>query len=198
MIPGCGRSDAVTGCEKTSEQSRRTRQSPLLQLEQKPLAVEPTAIADESPVAADHAMTGHDDADRISPVGCTDSAHGRGFPNRLCQLEIASGLAIGDRPERGPHSMLKAVPIGAIGTVNAVRFRAKYSSSCSTTSSKPESARGPKTSPGASSESPIYNPLRTPSAFTNVRSPIGDSSRKWLGICFQCTFSFRISRRSRQ
>ena len=58
-------------------------------------------------IGADHAMTGHDDADRIGRIGATDGARGSWIAKLRCNLAVGPGLAVGNRAQRRPDVLLE-------------------------------------------------------------------------------------------
>src|SRR5262245_50882664 len=78
-----------------------------LVLEQPALALETAAEAGERSVGADHAMTRHDDADRIRAVRVPDGADGVGATNAFRELRVGERRADWNRPQRSPHATLK-------------------------------------------------------------------------------------------
>src|SRR5215475_10284397 len=76
--------------------------------EQPLFAVQAPAVAGERAVRADHPVAGHDDRDRVAPVGQPDGAGGdRRLTQRGGYLAVADRLAVRDPGELGPHGELE-------------------------------------------------------------------------------------------
>src|SRR5687768_12513711 len=75
--------------------------------EEGPLALEPSAVAHERAVRADHAVAGHDDRDRIAAVRQPDGAHAARVPELAGERSVGPGLAVGDLEQQGPHPPLE-------------------------------------------------------------------------------------------
>ena len=67
----------------------------------------PAAVARERPVRPDHAVAGHDDADRVAAVGEPHGPGGRRRPERGGELAVGRGLAVGDVAQRRPDALLE-------------------------------------------------------------------------------------------
>src|SRR5947209_822584 len=67
-----------------------------LQVEQPALAVDAAAVPGQLAVAADDAVAGNDDGDRVLAVGQPDGAAGFGVADPLGQLAVGDGLAVGN------------------------------------------------------------------------------------------------------
>src|SRR5215469_9300913 len=75
--------------------------------QQPALALEAAAIARKRSVGPDHAVTGHDNADRVGAVRKPDSAHGLGNTKRRSNRSVAHRAPRPDRPQCGPDSALE-------------------------------------------------------------------------------------------
>ena len=72
------------------------------------LAFDAPAVPGEGPVRADHAMAGHDDRDRIAPVGQANRAGGdQRLAKRRRDLPVADCRAIGNPGELRPDRQLE-------------------------------------------------------------------------------------------
>src|SRR5689334_7295824 len=80
---------------------------PALQTEQKPLRRQPAAEAGERSVAADDAMAGDDDRDRVLTVGRSDRPHGVGAANLRRDRRIAPRFTVRNLRQRAPDVLLK-------------------------------------------------------------------------------------------
>src|SRR3954452_25018223 len=85
---------------------------PALEVEQRALHRQAAAEADELAVGADHPVAGHDDGDRVAPVGQPDGARGPGRPDAPGDLAVGRGLAVGDLAQGGPYALLEGVAVG--------------------------------------------------------------------------------------
>jgi protease PrsW len=98
---GGGRRAALAGASADAERCPLESQQPLL-------AIEAAAVAGQRPVGADHAVTGHDDRDRIAAVGETHGARGeRRLAERGGHLAVAGRHAVGDLGELRPDGELE-------------------------------------------------------------------------------------------
>src|SRR5215207_10009892 len=75
--------------------------------EQRPLALEPAAVADERAVGADDAVARDDDRDRVAAVGETDRAHGARVAELVGERTVGRRLAVGDLEQQRPHALLE-------------------------------------------------------------------------------------------
>ena len=66
-----------------------------------------SGIADQCARAADHAVAGDDDGDRVAVVGHAYRAAGRRAADLRRDLAVGAGLAIRDRPQGLPHGLLE-------------------------------------------------------------------------------------------
>src|ERR1700682_1051785 len=80
--------------------------------EQPALALDATAIAGQRSIRPDDAMTGDDDADRITTVGKADRAHRGGSTDAPRQRRVGDRLAAPDLPQRPPDPALEFGPAG--------------------------------------------------------------------------------------
>src|SRR5262249_14088705 len=78
-----------------------------LVLEKPALAWQAATVSGERPVAADHPVAGHHDADGIECVGARDRANRRGHAQALCEALIAHHLAGGNPPQALPDFPLE-------------------------------------------------------------------------------------------
>ncbi|RKL20523.1 hypothetical protein BFJ72_g15052 [Fusarium proliferatum] len=79
----------------------------LFQPQQRGLGFQPTAKSGQRSIAADHAMAGQDDRQRIASVGRTDRAGRTGLAEVLRQLQVTPGLAERNQCQRLPHPQLE-------------------------------------------------------------------------------------------
>ena len=93
-------------------------------LEQMILGLQSAGKAGQSAVAAEHAMAGRDDRDRVAAVGGADRARRLGPADLARDLAIAAGLAERNRQQRGPHALLE------IGAVEIERHRELLQPAC--------------------------------------------------------------------
>src|SRR5699024_1968371 len=80
------------------------------QREESLLAPQPAAVARKRAVRADDAMAGHDDRDRIGPVGRADGTHGPGLADLARDGPVRLCLAPGNGFQRLPDAALKVGP----------------------------------------------------------------------------------------
>ena len=66
-----------------------------------------SGIADQCARAADHAVAGDDDGDRVAVVGHAYRAAGRRAADLRRDLAVGAGLAVRDRPQGLPHGLLE-------------------------------------------------------------------------------------------
>ena len=131
----------------------------LLQLQQLSLAFQPTGVAGQRAVGADHPVARDHDRDRVATVGQADRARGRvGLPTGR-----RSGRTTRSRRSRSARSWVhtrrwKSVPTGASGRSNSSSSRAKYAVSWRTVSASTgsSSSRAPSGRP-----SPVGGTART-------------------------------------
>src|SRR5665648_1197787 len=57
-------------------------------------------------VGADHAVTRHDDGQRVAVVCAADGPCGGGPADAACQFAVRDGRAVGDAPQRLPDGCL--------------------------------------------------------------------------------------------
>src|SRR6266700_1165048 len=81
-------------------------QRPLM-LEQPAFAIQAAAEAGQLTARPDHAVTGHDDGDRVLAVGGAHGASGARVAEAPRQLAVARGGAVGDGAEEIPHLPLE-------------------------------------------------------------------------------------------
>src|SRR6478752_6968755 len=98
-----------------------------LVLEQPLLALEPAAVARERAAFADHAVTGHDNADRILAVGESHRTRGLGVANAARQLAIALGNPERDLGQRFPHRVLKRTALAGDLDLEALQLAGEVS-----------------------------------------------------------------------
>src|SRR6516162_9193086 len=78
------------------------------QPEQQLLALETAAVAGQAAVAADHPVAGHDDRDRVGPVGQADRARrDQPLAQRPRDVAVADGAPVRDLGQLGPHGHLE-------------------------------------------------------------------------------------------
>src|SRR5262245_19733038 len=75
--------------------------------EQRALERQPAAVAREAARSTDHAVTRHDEPDRIRTVRRADAARGLRLPDRPSNLAVAARLAVRDRQQRVPDGALE-------------------------------------------------------------------------------------------
>src|SRR6185369_17465018 len=91
-----------------SPQGDRSR---AFQLEQQFLALETATVAGQAAVAADHPVAGHDDRDRVGPVGQADHARGdQPLAERQRDVAVADRAPVRDLGQLGPHGHLERGP----------------------------------------------------------------------------------------
>ena len=116
---GCGRLDPTSASGIRHSASGCVRQQPAHEhalVPQKPgLAVQPAAVADESPVSSDHAMAGDDQRNGIAPVRRRDRAHGGRHADGCGELAIGARAPRRYAAQRAPHARLerRATGLGA-------------------------------------------------------------------------------------
>src|SRR5438874_13798445 len=71
------------------------------------LRLEPAAIAGKGAIRSDHAMTWHDDRDRVRAVCHADSPRGVGRANLSCDCAIRSRRAGGNLAKRRPNTQFE-------------------------------------------------------------------------------------------
>ena len=90
-------------------------------MQQQPfLAPQPAAIADHLAVAADDAVAGHDDRDRVASRRRADGAQPARVLDRARQLGVRDGLTVGDRGDRLPDALLEGGPLEGQGQVKGL------------------------------------------------------------------------------
>src|SRR5580700_10117260 len=78
------------------------------EVEQEALPGEASAEPHQLTRSADHAVTGHNDGDRVAPVGGTNRAHGTRRSHFARQLAIATRLTVRNAAQQAPHALLEA------------------------------------------------------------------------------------------
>src|SRR6185437_4399048 len=94
-------------CAAGSEQPTAVGRQRLLQAQKEPLAVQAARVPGQAPAGADYPMTGHDDADRVPPVGVPDRLRGTGVAKFGRELPVGTGLPVGDLGQQGPDLPLE-------------------------------------------------------------------------------------------
>src|SRR5258708_9199456 len=77
-----------------------------LQVEERPLAGQPATVAGQLAVAADDAVAGDDDGDRVAAIGGTNCAARGGRAELGCDLAVGDGVAVGNAAEHVPYPAL--------------------------------------------------------------------------------------------
>src|SRR6185295_409578 len=78
-----------------------------LVLQQPPFAIDAAAESREISVRADHAMTRHDDRNRVLAVGRANGARIPGVAELARELPVAGRAAVGDLAQQGPYAALE-------------------------------------------------------------------------------------------
>ena len=92
-----------------------------LELEQRPLALQATAVAGQRTVETDHPVAGHDDRDRVGSVGRADRAGC--YPpfalvaEPLGERPVGRGRPVGNPRKLGPHAALERRPARPQGEI---------------------------------------------------------------------------------
>ena len=86
---------------------RRLRNMCFLRRQQLLLAIQPTRIAAQRPVGADHPVARHQHRDRVRAIGRADCARRVRVADRAGNIGIAAGLAQGDLAKFAPDSLLE-------------------------------------------------------------------------------------------
>ena len=76
-------------------------------VEEPGFGVEPTGEPDEGAGRADHTVTRHDDRDRVASVRRSDRTSFAAVTEARRLLAVADRLAVRDRSQRGPRSLLE-------------------------------------------------------------------------------------------
>src|SRR3954452_2116939 len=106
-----------TRCGGLEAERQLPRSLPRLVVEQPCLAVEPPAVPGQGAVAADDAVAGDDDRDRVAAVGEADGTCGAGTPDASRQLAVADPLTEGDAHQLVPDAALEGRSLQREGQV---------------------------------------------------------------------------------
>src|SRR5271166_5149710 len=98
------------------------RQNLGLVLEQPALAVESAAIASQSAIGADHAMTGHDDRNRVPAVRSANGPARSRLANPPGKFSIRDGTAVRNGAQFMPDTLLKRGAREPHGEFEAFKF----------------------------------------------------------------------------
>ena len=85
--------------------------------EEPALAREPARVAGQGGIAADQAVTRHDDGHGVARVGGSNSADGSGAANSPREGSVGNGAAGRDATERHPHLPLERRAAGLHGNI---------------------------------------------------------------------------------
>ena len=95
-------------------------------VQQPPFAFDASAIARQRAIRSDDTMTGHDNRNRIGPIGQPNRADSGGTADALGEFPIRSGRATGNPAQRLPDLLLEGRPTGLDGDpVDGIEFAAE-------------------------------------------------------------------------
>src|SRR6478609_1751167 len=95
----------LTGSANRQARSGRGFPQGAFMLQKPLLARQAAAIAGQRSVGADHAMAGHDDADRVLAIGEAGGAYRPGLADAPRELGVADGAAAADLAQGAPHAL---------------------------------------------------------------------------------------------